>query len=51
MQGRGSNVADLGSLQPNLSSVPTPALLDPGCVTEKNKQYTQYFISVLNKPT
>lgn len=28
---KGSSVADLGSLQPNLSSKAIPALLEPGC--------------------
>lgn len=37
MQDRGSNVAPLLSLQPNLSSEPTPALLEPGCA-DREKQ-------------
>lgn len=37
MQDRGSNVAALASLLANLSSVPTPALLDPGCANRQTK--------------
>lgn len=37
MQDRGSNVAALASLLANLSSAPTPALLDPGCANRQTK--------------
>lgn len=37
MQDRGSNTLGLDSLEPNLSSAPAPALLDPGYMYRKNK--------------
>lgn len=51
MQDRASNVAALVSLQPNLSSVPAPALLDPGCTdSEKQKNiFITFSISVFQQ--
>lgn len=37
MQDRGSNAFALASLEPNLSSAPAPARLDPGCMYRKNE--------------
>lgn len=46
MQDRGSNVAAFVSLQANLSSVPTPALLDPGCANREKQNYIHHKSSI-----
>lgn len=51
MQDSGSNVAALVSLQPNLSSAPTPALLDPGCAHREKQNSIHLSFRCFNRLT